>query len=844
MKNLGKILLSLVLILSAFGTSSALSFAEESSTEDSNLALWESVVPLTTTASFMNTGAHPDDERSHFLAYLSRGQGVDTSFLLATRGQGGQNEIGSELGDGLGIIRTNELQASSKVLGIDTFFLNEDFEDSIKDFGFSKTPEETLNKWGETETYERLVHYIRTFKPDIMFPSFRNVDTQHGHHRAMTELTLKAYEDAADSSVFPEQLEDGLTTWQVKKLYLPAETEDQTTTSIQIGIYDEHYDMTYPQLGEKARYLHESQGMGRDVGDGPETVNLQLVKSTVGDIPSHEDSIYENIPYDFADYANTLSKGGNKYKQKLIHLQQDLEKVKSAYPNHQKVLSQGEKAYKQLQKLKKHMNKDKKLSDDLRNTLNHKLQVKEEQLSTTMFTAAQLEVDVEVADPQLTPNDSTNVSVSITNNGNSKIKDLSATLSTPKEWTIKGQHFTLSLAPGVQQTFDFNITAASRNYYDAYTPNAIEADISFKTKGGTLNKTFTPEERVALLPEVSVKPAPENLVINTKDVEERVTMDVNVEKFVEGALETDVALQLPDGWSSDPESQKVSFASNENMKTISFTLTPPEDVEEGEFQIVPKAQIGNEKISKNIQLIQYDHIGTNYYVSDAVVNGVAFPLEYPESLKIGYVDSGFDKVSDQLSNVGMDITQLSEQDLAQGDLSQYDTIVTGIRAYLSRDDLLQHNERLLEYVNNGGHLVVQYNKPWDNWDTYTTAPYKLEIGQPSIKWRVTDEDAPINVLKSEATIFNYPNKIKQSDWDGWVQERGLYFPMNWSDEFETYVSVADPGEDAFEGGILKANYGEGTYIYTNLVWYRQIQNQVPGGYRIFTNLVSYPYYEE
>ncbi|MCA0171376.1 PIG-L family deacetylase [Bacillus sp. RAR_GA_16] len=839
MKNLGKILLSLVLILSAFGTSS-ISFAKESP----NLALWESVVPLTTTASFMNTGAHPDDERSHFLAYLSRGQGVDTSFLLATRGQGGQNEIGSELGDGLGIIRTNELQASSNVLGIETLFLNEDFEDSIKDFGFSKTPEETLKKWGETETYERLIHDIRTFKPDIIMPSFRNVDTQHGHHRAMTLLTQKAFEDAADSSIFPEQLANGLTTWQVKKLYLPAETEEQTTTSIQIGIYDEHYDMTYPQLGEKARYLHESQGMGNDAGDGPETVNLQLVKSAVGDIPQQEESIYENIPYNFTDYANTLSKGGNKYKQKLIHLQKDLEKVKSAYPNHKNVLTQAEKAYKQLQKLMKQMEKDNKLSDDFRNTLNHKLQVKEEQLTNTMFTAAMLEVEVEVADPQLTPEDTTNVSVSIMNNGTSKINDLSATLSIPEDWVVKGQHHSSSLTPGEEVTFDYNVTATSRNYYDAYTTDAIKANIRFKVKGQTVIKAFAPTERVALLPEVSVKPSPENLVINTKDIEENVKMDVEVEKFAEGALETDVSLQLPEGWTAEPEAQEVSFESDEEMKTISFTLTPPQDVKEGEFQVVPQAQIGNETLSKNVQIIQYEHIGTNYYVSDAAVNGVAFPLDYPDDLKIGYVDSGFDKVADQLSNVGMDITLLTEQDLASGDLSQYDTIVTGIRAYLSREDLLQHNERLLEYVNNGGHLVVQYNKPWDNWDTNTTAPYQLKIGQPSIEWRVTDEDAPINVLKPEATIFNYPNKIKQSDWDGWVQERGLYFPMNWSDEFETYVSVADPGEEAFEGGILKADYGEGTYIYTNLVWYRQIQNQVPGGYRIFTNLVSYPHYDE
>lgn len=807
------------------------------------LDLWESVVPLTTTTSFMNTGAHPDDERSHFLAYLSRGQGVQTSFLLSTRGQGGQNEIGSELGNELGIIRTNELQASSNVLGIETFFLNQGLNDSVKDFGFSKSAEETLNKWGETKTYERLIHYIRQFKPDIIMPSFRNVDTQHGHHRAMTMLTKKAFKDAANPDVFPDQLDNGLSTWQAKKMYLPAETEEQTTTSIQIGINDTHYDMTYPQLGEKARYLHESQGMGKEVGDGEETVNLQLVKSTVGDIPEHEDTIFENIPYDFNDHAKSLTKSENAYKNKLIRLQKDLEAVKDAYPNAEKVFTEAKQTLDELQKLKSKMNKGNKLEAETKKTLLHKLEVKEKQLVDTIYEAAQIDVNVQVNDSKLTDRDETKVSVKVENNGTHNIEAIRSKLSIPADWKMVGDQNYTTLKSGENTTFHYKVKTDINKYYNPYNNPAIQANITLKVGNQFLTKQYKPNETVAQLPEVSLTLEPEKLVINTNDVKESTSLDVQVEKFAEGDLTTEVSLNLPKGWKAEPNSKTVRFNEDEENKQVSFELIPPPTVAEGDFTITPKAKVGNKIISESVQTIQYEHIGTDYSISDAKVEGTAFPLDYPNDLKVGYVDSGFDKVAEQLTNIGMDITKLNKEQLQNGDLSKYDTIVTGIRAYLSREDLLNNNKQLLEYVENGGHLVVQYNKPWDNWDPQATAPYKLVIGQPSIKWRVTHEDAPIEVLKPDSPLFNYPNSIKQSDWEGWVQERGLYFPMEWSDKYETYVSVADPGEDAFKSGILMADYGEGSYLYSNLVWYRQIQNQVPGGYRIFTNLISYPYHD-
>ena len=196
-------------------------------------------------------------------------------------------------------------------------------------------------------------------------------------------------------------------------------------------------------------------------------------------------------------------------------------------------------------------------------------------------------------------------------------------------------------------------------------------------------------------------------------------------------------------------------------------------------------------------------------------------------------------MADYLSNAGLNITKLTPVDLATGDLNQYNTIVVGIRAYLSREDLQLNNARLLKYVENGGYLVVQYHKPGDGWDAQKTAPYPLTIGNPSIRWRVTDENATVNLLKPDSPLFNYPNKITKDDWSHWVQERGLYFPMKWDSRYETFITMADPNEAPFDGGILMANYGKGSYLYTNLVLYRQIQNQVPGGYRILTNLISY-----
>nr|WP_242637760.1 MULTISPECIES: NEW3 domain-containing protein [Bacillaceae] len=797
--------------------------------------LWNAVKPLETTVTFLNTGAHPDDERSDFLAYLSRGLGVKTSSLIGNRGEGGQNEIGDELGNGLGIIRSREMIEAAKITGVKAYHLSETTSDAIYDFGFSKSPEDTLAQWGEDLTYERLIRFIRTYQPDIVMPSFRNVDTQHGHHRAIEILTERAFKDAANPTIFPEQLEEGLSVWQVKKLYLPAETKEQTETSIEIGMFDPIYQMSYPQLGEQSRFMHKSQGMGNNIPVAPRQVNLELLYSAVGD----DADLFANIPYNFKGWSQQLPKTENDLKVHFTKLQSKLDAIVASYPSKEQVFEQSQSTLKEVRNLQ-NKTKQSKLSAALKNDLLHKLSVKEEQLQAASFTASQLDVKASSEFNILTKGQTTNVTVTVKNNGKEKLHNVSAKLLVPDGWKVSSTNNAANLASGESKQLSYQVVVPEdAEYYHAYKTPAIQAEIAYESIGTKTGQIKDLSGTIAVLPDVGLTLSPEDIVVNTADIQEAIPVTLKVKNYRDGAAQSSVTLNAPEGWKVSPSKVDVNLSSQLEEKAVDFTLTPPQDIQAGDFKITAEAAVNGKTFNSTVQTINYDHIGTFYYEYPAQVNGVAFELLKNDNLKIGYVESGFDKVADYLNNAGLNVTKLTESDLVTADLSQYDSIVVGIRAYLSRADLIVNNERLKEYVYNGGHLVVQYHKPGDGWNAQTTAPYPLTIGNVSIKWRVTDENAKVTVLQPDSPLFNYPNKITDNDWSNWIQERGLYYPMAWDKQYETFVRMADPGEEPFDGGILMAKYGQGTYLYTNLVFYRQIQGQVPGGYRIFTNLISY-----
>src|SRR5690625_2494348 len=845
MKKLIHILFSLTLVLFLLPIHGlAETLPQHSQVQDTTLdneqddELWNVINPLNTTVTFLNTGAHPDDERSDLLAYLSRGLGVKTSSLIANRGEGGQNEIGSELGDGLGIIRSNEMIEAADVTGVKAYHLSETTSDSIYDFGFSKSPEETLEKWGEDLTYERFIRFIREYQPDIVMPSFRNVENQHGHHRAATILSEQAFEDAADPDVYPEHLDEGLSIWQMKKLYLPAESEDTATTSLEIGDYDPIYDMSYPQIGEASRYLHKSQGMGNDIPVEPRQFHLELVDHSVDD----DGDLFSGIPYDFNDWADLVTNQG--LSNQLSKLQQKLDTIVDAYPNRDDIFPEAHQTLKDIQKVMK-KTKNTNLDADLKHDLIHKLEIKEDQLNEVSLITSSLNIETTLNSPVLTQGEQTTATVKVENTGSLTVKHIELALAAPNSWDVDDSKNISKLEPGETETLEFNLTVPEEaTLYHPYDEPVVQTNVSLKERGATSENNLDFEDTVAVLPDISLTTNPENVVINTAELQDSYTVSVEAKNYFEGEKEADISLDLPEGWQSEPENHKVNLEERLDTEHVEFSIIPPEDIDEGEFDIHIKAVSDGKEYDSTIQEISYDHINHEYFEFPAKVHATSFELLKPDNLKIGYIESGFDEVADYLANVGFDVTKLTEEDLSSADLSKYDTIVTGIRANLAREDLIANNDRLKEYASNGGHVVFQYHKPGDNWDIEGTLPYSLEIGMPSIEWRVADENAPVTMTQPDHDLFNYPNNITDADWDGWVQERGLYFPMNWDDNFETFVSMADPDEEPFDGGILMADYGEGTYLYTNLVFYRQIANQVPGGYRIFTNLISYGHDDE
>lgn len=853
----GIILFMLVGLLLACGDEENVNNSEDKETtaenEKDQQELWKEINSLKTIVSFMNTGAHPDDENSGLLAFMSLGKGVESSTVLANRGKGGQNEIGTETGEGLSVIRTRELQEASKFINNDLEILNQDFDDSITDFGFSKSPDETLEKWGEEKTYKRLIKEIRKHRPDILFTSFRDIENQHGHHRAVSILSQRAFNDAANPEVFPEQLENGLEVWQPQKFYLPA-NDDEGNETLRFNIggeVDPIYNKTYPQLGEEARYFHESQGMGEDLEVEDQYESLELAESEVNNKGKEEKSIFDDIPYDFKEYADQID--DEDLKEELNNFQEELDEIVDLYPEKLKILEKTQKVLGTVDDIKAQLQDENySLSDSMKVDLLDRLNKKDEQLQKISTISADLDIQLKPEDNQLVRGEKTEISVIIKNEGETEVSKVEVDPIVPENWDVSGVEKMDSIEAGdtVTTTFDVEVSE-NADYFDPYEDFVVQADVSYHLMDSKVEHTISPDAKnpIAVLPDFDLELSPEKEVVRTEEGKQEFDVDVNVTNYVDGSNEGQVEIEVPDNWSVEPKKTDVSFSKQDEKKKVSFKVETNDDVDAGDYSLNAKVVNNEGDFSETYHPIDYDHIGKTYWPKgEAEVDTKSFSLEVPDNLKVGYVDSGFDNLPDKLQRIGMDVIELTSEDLESGKLNQYDTIVIGIRGYLDRDDLKENNDQLLNYVKDGGHVVMQYHKPDDNWDTEETAPYKLEIGEPSIEWRVTDEESDVEVLKPKSPIFNWPNEINNDDWGNWEQERGLYFPMDWDEEFEPYISMSDksdlPYEGPFEGGMLKADYGEGSYLYTNLGWYRQIDHNVPGAYRIFTNLLSYPLYEE
>lgn len=830
--------------------------------------LWESLVPLKSVASFMTVGAHPDDERSSLLSLLSQGYGVRTITVTANRGEGGQNAIGTEYRQALGVLRSREMEEASRAYDVELFFLSESFDDPIYDESFSKSAVETLQLWGEDVMMEKLVRAIRESRPDILFTNFQNVFGQHGHHRAMAAAAQEAFHLAADPEAFPEHLAMGLRPWQAKKFYLPAGTggsreadpeELPATLSLPVGDYDPIFGASYLQLSEQSRAYHRSQGMGTFRDEGPETVDLYLADSVV-EVPDTEETIFTGIARTVEDLADGLN--DEALATQLAELDAALRATVDAFPDFSSVAARTAEAL-TLTRAAREAVAASDLDADTKADLEFRLGIKEQELQYAAQRALSLVTRLTLDDPELVRGGSTEATLTAFLGGQTGVEDVSLELVAPEGWTVErvpgeGESDAEMSAEGGALAYNesvsatFRVTApedaASYNPYRRHlSPTGanglVYGVVHFTSDGVPMAVEVDDDRVVAVLPDLSITTTPQNLVYNLLAADEPITLDVALTSYAEGAGSTTVSLQLPEGWSSEPESADVSFEAKGDTRGVSFTLLPPEGVSSGSYDIgvVAEGELASEE---SVRVIDYEHVGRTYLVTPATVNLQAFEVAFDPNLRVGYVATGSDTVYEGLQRIGMNVTLLDESDLATGDLSQYDTIVVGIYGYGARPDLAAANARLKSWVEDGGNLVVQYHRPRDNWDPESTPPLPLTLGSVSILARVTDQTAPVEILEPEHPLMTTPNKITSADFDGWIKERGLYFAEAWDDAYTEMVSITDrqwpdtAPETPFTGPMLTAEVGEGRYTYTSMSLHTQIDANVPGAYRLYANLVT------
>ncbi len=849
------------------------------------VALRQMLRRLQTTARLMETTAHPDDEDGPMLTLESRGKGVTALSLTLTRGEGGQNRTGSNLFDLLGILRTLEVVASDQYYGVEQRFTR------VADFGFSKTAEETLQKWqGGEPALEDMVRVIRQFRPDVIVSRFQGTPRDgHGQHQASGILTRQAFRVAADPDKFPEQIREGLQPWQAKKLYVGmfrrAENEDYTV-ALDTGVEDPLVGTSYTQFALQGLKHQESQGVGNwTVPRGPRLTYYKLADSVLPAPPTgtHEKDFFDGIDTSLSGLASRLGDEEHKVpflRPALVQMQKKITEATVAA----EASNSPAAAVPLLQTLQLVESAMSKLQSALpataaKDEMLRALREKQMQLRRASSLALGFEVEVTAVSGSLrsvdrplmaVPGHEIPVSLTLSNHGPQPItlktielaggtlKPLRGGLRLPitlqpgkeavSEWTVavpqdtpytrpyehrpdperdavytldQPQYATLAFPP---TPFHLSVSASSA----ACTPcgstaATVPVTVKYNNAAGA-----TVEYPLAVGPEMSVQAEPDAWTVTVgRDRASEVT--VRVYSAVPETADVSIGFDTPAGWRTQPTASLVDATD----PTGTYKVVPGE-LHEGHYQLRAVVDSRGKKFTEGYTVVSRPDLGEFFYYRPAMQRITAVNLNLPAGLRVGYIMGAGDDIPAVLQQAGMNVHVLTPDELTKGDLSQYGTIVVGIRAYDVRDDVRANNQRLLDFVNNGGTLVVQYNANTGEFNSGHYTPYPADLSRD----RVTVEEAPVDLLAPEDSVFHFPNQITARDFDGWVQERGLYFMSNWDQHFEPLLACHDPGEQPMKGGLLRARYGKGTYLYTGYAFFRQLPAGVPGAVRLFVNLVS------
>ena len=787
--------------------------------------------------SAMYIAAHPDDENQRLISYLANHVHARTAYLSITRGDGGQNLIGPEIRELLGVIRTQELLAARRTDCGQQLFTR------ANDFGYSKHPDETLEIWNKKEVLGDVVLNIRKFKPDIIINRFdyKNPGSTHGHHTSSAMLSMDAYDLVGDTNQYPETATK-FGAWQPKRLFFNTswwfygsrenfEKADKTNLlEIETGTYYPDLGLSNGEIAALSRSMHKSQGFGNTGTRGSQIEYLEFLK---GDFPKGKIDLFEGI-----NTTWTRIEGGEAIENILIPLEENFN-----FMNPSAMIPELLKAFELLQKLPE----------------GHWKTIKLEEIKNIIAASSGLYLEAVTNEQSVSPNGNVIINIEAINRSNANIilgsvsspivsfpNTLVATpLKKDEKYSIESVEGTFSVIefstpywlnekgtigmykvsnPDLiglpERTMNFPITF---NLTIKGVPINITKNLIYKFNDPVNGEVYQPFD---VLPEVTSS-IPEKVIVFSTNAAKQIPVIVRAGKDnVTGS----VSLQHPNGWTVTPNSQSFSLTKKGEDVTVVFTVQPPSNQSEGQLKSIVK--IGNDSYNKELIEIDYDHLPYQSVLMPSEAKIVHISLQ-KKGEHIGYIKGAGDAIPESLEQIGYQVTTIDPSEINSGKLQQFDAIVVGIRAYNTVPELAFKQKELNNYVENGGTLILQYNTS-HRLVTKDLAPYSLELSRD----RVTDEFSEVSLLAPKHPVLNTPNKITQEDFNGWVQERGLYFPDTWAKEFTPILGMQDKNQKQTKGSLLVAQYGKGYYIYTGISFFRELPAGVSGAYRLFANLLS------
>jgi LmbE family N-acetylglucosaminyl deacetylase len=785
--------------------------------------------------------AHPDDEWSSLLAYLSHGLNADVALLTITRGQGGQNAIGPEQDGELGVVRTEELLAAGQHYGVHQYFTR------ALDTGYLKSPDQAMKVWGNL-ALEDMVRVIRTYRPDVVINGWGGVHSGHGHHQASGILTPQAVTAAANPKMFPEQIAEGLAPWKVT---LEARVARNGTAANAVALPADEvsplWGKTYVEMGMEGHAQHRSQGTPAFFGNAFFRRPVFLVaENEKGEAGKFDAQLLAepltSLGARFPDMQATMAPALKTAEQELTSAAMSAQEQDRAAAA--KSLAD---AAKEIAGLREQLAKQ---SGDEAKAAVWELDGVQKRVDLALADDVAIPLDAQASRHELVAGENLSVEVSV-----------AGTPAVPVKWTLNASSILVpsgwSVTPegvkGASDAAKFNVAipvGAKRSLTpaDAILPFppplvrlalqveiagyefAMEQPVNSMEAATTGIQTYPLE----LVPAVTLTVEPKQVMAPEKRAAMPVKLFARVRYHGTAATKIAVGLEAPKGWTVQmPNVQGPLEFAKGGDQLIQFVVTAPAQTAAGAYTLHPYAKIGEEAFRTSVEPIPT--LPTRNWSEPADATAHVLNLMVPAGLRIGYIAAENDTLPEILRQIGIRVEMLDEVALAFGDLSKYDAITVGIRAYELRPDLLRANARLLDYVKRGGTLLVQYQRDFA-WNEELPAPFKATM--PGETSRVTDANSPVRFLAPEDALLNSPNKITVADFRGWVQERGLYFWGTFDAKYTPVLGLTDPSEAETNGSLVYARDGKGLYIYTGLSFFRELPAGVPGAYRLFVNLLS------